>query len=475
MWLPVHALAASAISIAALSGASVTLLAAVLAAEGVIAFAWLFAEGGLPARRVANAMTSVRVVIGIAALVVVAADIPAGALLTTVMFWLLVVGEVSDFADGALARRLGTTAFGARLDMEADAFFMLVLSFSAVAWNGVPRWVVISGLLRFAFAIPFLFMPEPRFPRAFSIFAKVACAASAIALLVAASPIVPEWLRLVAGVFSVTSLSLSFAIEAVIRIAHAIRAQSGSAGLAGLMGSFLIYYGVPFRLFRMKRFYRQFVKPGELVFDVGAHVGNRVRALRSIGARVVAVEPQQRCVALLERLYGSDDQVALEGVACGESEGEATLRIDPDHPTLATLSDEWIASIDRHYGGLSIEWDRRERVVLRTLESLVAQYGTPSFVKIDVEGFEAQALAGLRTPVAALSFEFLPASPDSAIASIREVERLGAYCFNYSMVESMRMATDIWISAEEMRSVIASMPTDGRSGDVYAVRTGVAP
>ena len=40
----------------------------------------------------------------------------------------------------------------------------------------------------------------------------------------------------------------------------------------------------------------QFLQPGDLVFDVGAHVGNKTEIYRSYGARVVCVEPQPGCV-----------------------------------------------------------------------------------------------------------------------------------------------------------------------------------
>lgn len=60
----------------------------------------------------------------------------------------------------------------------------------------------------------------------------------------------------------------------------------------GLLRSLVIYYGLPGRARRDRDFYRQFVQPGALVFDVGAHVGNRLRVLRQLGARVVAVKPQ---------------------------------------------------------------------------------------------------------------------------------------------------------------------------------------
>ena len=52
----------------------------------------------------------------------------------------------------------------------------------------------------------------------------------------------------------------------------------------GIWRSLLLYYGVPFRQRRMRRLYAQFIKPGDLCFDVGAHVGNRLRAWDSLGA-----------------------------------------------------------------------------------------------------------------------------------------------------------------------------------------------
>ena len=60
----------------------------------------------------------------------------------------------------------------------------------------------------------------------------------------------------------------------------------------GIARSLLVYHAIPLRQRRMQRLYRQFVRPGDLVFDIGAHVGNRARALAAIGCRVVALEPQ---------------------------------------------------------------------------------------------------------------------------------------------------------------------------------------
>ena len=65
----------------------------------------------------------------------------------------------------------------------------------------------------------------------------------------------------------------------------------------------------------MDRLYGGFVRRGDLVFDVGAHVGDRVASFRRLGARVVAVEPQPAMAKVLKLFYGRDADVAIEAVA----------------------------------------------------------------------------------------------------------------------------------------------------------------
>ena len=61
---------------------------------------------------------------------------------------------------------------------------------------------------------------------------------------------------------------------------------------AGLLRSLVIYHAIPLRQRRLRTLYQQFVRPGDLVFDIGAHAGNHVRAFSALGCRVVALEPQ---------------------------------------------------------------------------------------------------------------------------------------------------------------------------------------
>ncbi|MFO7781820.1 MAG: hypothetical protein R6W94_09360, partial [Spirochaetia bacterium] len=111
-----------------------------------------------------------------------------------------------------------------------------------------------------------------------------------------------------------------------------------------------------------------------------------------------------------------------------------------------------------------------ERLSVTTLHELIAEHGPPDFVRIDVEGFEAEVLAGLCAALPLLSFEFLPASIDVAIRCVERLEELGAYEYNYALGETMRLAEKQWLAPAEIISLLAAMPTLGPSGDVYARR-----
>jgi hypothetical protein len=92
----------------------------------------------------------------------------------------------------------------------------------------------------------------------------------------------------------------------------------------------------------------------------------------------------------------------------------------------------------------------------------------PRFCKIDVEGWEAEALSGLSQPVPALSFEFVAGQLHVAAACVRRLTELGAYEFNVVLGERRDLAADAWRDADAMLTWLEGGADGASSGDVYA-------
>jgi FkbM family methyltransferase len=236
----------------------------------------------------------------------------------------------------------------------------------------------------------------------------------------------------------------------------------------GVMRSLGVYYGHRKRNAEMAKLYRQFIKPGDLAFDIGAHVGDRVGAFRRLGARVVAAEPQPALVRTLRLLYGRDNAVVVVPHAVGRAIGTISMRINVDNPTISSASDSFVKAARDAAGWEGQSWDKNIVVETTTLDGLIAKYGKPIFIKIDVEGFEAEALAGLTQPIQALSFEFTTIQRDVARACIERCTALGFARFNAAVGESQTLGE--WRTAAEIERWLDELPHAANSGDIYALQ-----
>ena len=236
----------------------------------------------------------------------------------------------------------------------------------------------------------------------------------------------------------------------------------------GIARSLRIYYGDRARRRAMDTLHARFLRPGDLAFDIGAHVGDRVASFRRLGARVVAVEPQPALARVLRLLYAWNSGVTIEQVAVGQHEGKIGLKLNLPNPTVATASDDFVKAAEGAPGWEAQRWTRMLEVPLTTLDSLIARHGLPRFVKIDVEGYEDEVLAGLSHPLPALSLEFTTIQREVARNAITRLAGLAPYLFDAALGESQRLVHDRPLDTAAILRWLEHLPVEANSGDIYA-------
>jgi FkbM family methyltransferase len=214
------------------------------------------------------------------------------------------------------------------------------------------------------------------------------------------------------------------------------------------------------------QFYSTIIQTNSIIFDVGANIGKRTKIFLKFNGKVVAVEPQKQCVDILTKAFGKKAIIISKALA--QNEGISVLHIDAS-TTLSSMSGDWIQRVKDSGRFKEHNWGEEEKVATTTLDKLIAVYGEPLFIKIDVEGFEFQVVQGLTKPVKFISIENTPERLESTIKCIDYLEHMGRIELNYSYGESMKWAFPKWLSVPEIKNKLEEISRSKEEGigDVY--------
>jgi FkbM family methyltransferase len=215
-------------------------------------------------------------------------------------------------------------------------------------------------------------------------------------------------------------------------------------------------------------FYRSLLggfRRNDLIFDVGANVGDKTDVFLRLGARVVAVEPDEHNQEILRGRFLSyrlaRKPVILVGKAVSDRSTIETMWIDGPGSAVNTLSQKWVETLQANkskfeHAHFGLEFGRRKEVKTTTLEELILAHGSPFFVKIDVEGYESSVIQGLKRPVPFLSFEInLPEFRQEGLECVRALARLAAGGeFNWAADLQHGTTLEKWLGAQEFSSVL---------------------
>lgn len=216
-----------------------------------------------------------------------------------------------------------------------------------------------------------------------------------------------------------------------------------------------------------------FVKNGDLVFDVGAHIGKKTELYLALGARVICFEPQPNCFVQLSKKFSTNNNVTLLQKGLASESGQLDMAICSAVNTISTFSTEW--QENSRFSEHGYVWDKILTVEVTTLDEMINQYGCPQFCKIDVENFEYDVLKGLSISIPLLSFEYAIETIHNAEKCVEHLKSLGYQYFNYTIAEISRFELVQWVGPDDIIAVLKEHAnskdwTDiwGIWGDIYA-------
>lgn len=211
-------------------------------------------------------------------------------------------------------------------------------------------------------------------------------------------------------------------------------------------------------------FYVQLLRPGQcqLIFDIGANVGDKTAIFRKICDRVISVEPTPSLVRLLQQRFAGCKNVVVVDKAVGATRGPAQLRLTGGFGGCNTMA-------QKNFAGPPPASTNTVEVIMATLGDLIGEFGQPDYVKIDVEGLESDVLRGFAEPVPLVSFEAnLPRFKAETIECIHLLDRIGGkVLFNFVSTEPPQcFEQGTWMDAAAMKDVV--MSTTREYLEIYA-------
>ncbi len=210
-----------------------------------------------------------------------------------------------------------------------------------------------------------------------------------------------------------------------------------------------------------RQFYRQVLEAvaAKLVFDIGANTGSKTAIFSALVEKVVSVEPDSTAIKILKERFLYNPKVVILAKGVGAEEEVSKFHVFDNADCYNTFSQKWANTLATP--ATSNRPSKESKVIIdipiTTLDQLIKEYGVPSYIKIDVEGFEVNVLKGLTKNVPLLSFECnLPEfAPETSECLSILAKRCSTAEFNYCVTEPpARFESERWISYEKMSIIV---------------------
>ena len=205
----------------------------------------------------------------------------------------------------------------------------------------------------------------------------------------------------------------------------------------------------------------------KLVFDIGANLGNTVKIFTEVSEKVIAFEPNPILIQRLKNMF-KNNNVVVDTRGLSNEIGRKIFNISQSD-SVSTFSQDWI---DNSRFSKRIKWSYPTEVETTTLDNVIDEYGTPDYVKIDVEGYEYEVLISLTKflPETLFAFEWAEEMKDKIYLTVEHAYNLGYKSFAFTEEDEVLFDDQLnWIEYQELLNEIESFEPERkfRWGMIY--------
>jgi len=182
------------------------------------------------------------------------------------------------------------------------------------------------------------------------------------------------------------------------------------------------------------------------IYDIGANAGKFAEAAlqKYPDAHVVMVEPNEHLVKLLITKFQNKAVTIIERVVSKTSDIEVDFYLS-NADTISTASTEWITN-SRFTG--KYNWNRTIKKTI-TIDKILEKFPSPQIIKIDVEGYEFEAIQGLTKKQNKICFEWAEEQEHNVRSVVEYLENLGYAEFGFINGDDHLVEPTMWMTRQE--------------------------
>lgn len=193
-----------------------------------------------------------------------------------------------------------------------------------------------------------------------------------------------------------------------------------------------------------------------LLFDIGANIGAWALANYNPNTRIVSVEASPTTYTTLVQNTARKNIHCINRAVTSQPDAEVTF-YEADADTISSLNKDWITNTRSRFGNDSHV--RTETVVsTTTIDSMVATFGVPDIIKVDVEGAEHIVLPSLTRKVKTVCFEWAAEWDVEAFMCIDHMSKIGYRQFHIQMKDDYNYRPSVYsLTADQTKEEISKM------------------